>query len=379
MRSQFTRKMTTLSTAGALLALAAPTFAQDINIDVASQFGTPTNAYGAGAAQPGTWNPVNSVAGPYSSLNLLNTAGVATTADVSNVGGFGDFSFNNAGTVGDDQALMDDCQDVGGLGGTTTWTFNQLTNGTYDVYTYAWAPDSGTFLSNVTVPGSPSTNPQLVGGNWPGAQALGITYAKHTIVVNAGTFSATIATVSGFASVNGFQLDLQVAVPTVAYCLGDGTGTACPCHSLAIPQNGSPGRGCKNSKPGAPFGALMTPVNAIGGPNPSVSVTANDLGLKCENMMAGSYTIFFQGTASLGNGNISPFYDGLECVGGTVVRLGRITTMGGTNTLAGVAGVAGLAAAAQTRHYQAAYRNAVAFCTPATLNTSNALTVNWTP
>jgi hypothetical protein len=158
-----------------------------------------------------------------------------------------------------------------------------------------------------------------------------------------------------------------------AFCLGDGTGTACPC------TNGDPGRGCKNSKPGAPFGALLTAVNAGGGPNPSVSVTANDLGLKAENMMAGSYTIFFQGTVSLGNGNLSPFYDGLECVSGTVVRLGRITTMGGTNTLNGVAGVAGLSAAAQTLHYQAAYRNSVAFCTPATLNTSNALTVNWTP
>ncbi len=161
--------------------------------------------------------------------------------------------------------------------------------------------------------------------------------------------------------------------PISAFCLGDGTGTQCPC------TNGDPGRGCKNSKPGAPFGALLTAVNAGGGPNPSVSVTANDLGLKCENMMAGSYTIFFQGTASLGNGNISPFYDGLECVGGTIVRLGRITTMGGTNTLNGVAGVAGLSASAQTLHYQAAYRNSVAFCTPATLNTSNALTVNWAP
>jgi hypothetical protein len=158
-----------------------------------------------------------------------------------------------------------------------------------------------------------------------------------------------------------------------AFCLGDGTGTQCPC------TNGDPGRGCKNSKPGAPFGALLTAVDAGGDPNPSVSVTANDLGLKCENMMAGSYTIFFQGTVSLGNGNLSPFYDGLECVSGTVVRLGRITTMGGTNTLAGVAGVAGLSAAAQTLHYQAAYRNAVAFCSPATLNTSNALSVNWTP
>src|SRR6185503_1518543 len=184
----------------------------------------------------------------------------------------------------------------------------------------------------------------------------------------------TIATVSGFASVNGFQLDLQAGPAISSFCLGDGTGTPCPCAN-----NGSVGRGCKNSKPGLPFGALLTAVNSVGGPNPSVSVTANDLGLKCENMMAGSYTIFFQGTAQIntGLGQVSPFYDGIECIGGTVVRLGRITTMGGTNTLTGIAGVAGLSAVAQTLHYQAAYRNSVAFCTPATLNTSNALQVNW--
>jgi hypothetical protein len=73
-----------------------------------------------------------------------------------------------------------------------------------------------------------------------------------------------------------------------------------------------------------------------------------------------------------------PDLDGLQCVGGTLVRLGRITTMGGTNILAGVAGVAGLAGA-QTKHYQVVYRNSINFCTPATLNTSNGLTVHWTP
>jgi len=377
MRSQFALRFTQITTTAALFALAAPAaFAQDLNIDIGATFGTPSNAYGAGAAQPGTWNSLTSVTGPYSATNLLNTAGVATTADVANVGGFGDFSFNNPGTVGNDEALMDDLQDVGGVGGTTTWTFTSLTNGTYDVYTYAWAPDSGTFLASVSVPGTTSTNPQSCGGNWPGSQVLGITFTKHTVVVNAGTLSATISTVSGFASVNGFQLDLQSLAPTLAYCFGDGTGTPCPCPL----QSGGPGRGCKNSKPGN-VGSLLTAVNSVGGPNPSVSVTANDLGLKAEGMLSGSFCIFFQGTAQVnsGFGSLSPNFDGIECVGGTIVRLGRITTMGGTNTLAGVAGVAGLAAVAQTKHYQTAYRNAILFCTPATLNTSNPLTVNWTP
>jgi hypothetical protein len=396
MSSLFTRnRFAQLSAAGALLALMTPTaVAQDLNIDVGEDlslgtFGVPTAVYGAGAAQPGTWNGVtDGIAGfgfpadttPwYVGTNLLSTTGAATTADcvaITNAtsSGTGDFQFNNAGTTGNDQALMDDCMDMGGVGSTVAWTFNELANGVYDVYTYAWASDSGTFLTSISVPGTDSTNPQVCGGAWPGVQQQGITFTKHTVEVRAGTLTVNISTQSGFGSVNGFQLDLQAGPPISSYCFGDGTGTACPCGNT-----GSAGRGCKNSKPGAPFGALLTAVNNIGNPNPSVSVTVNDLGLKCENMMAGSYAIFFQGTEDLGNGNVSAAYDGLLCVSGTVVRLGRVNTMGGTNTMDGVAGVAGLAAAGQTRHYQAVYRNAVAFCTPATLNTSNALTVNWTP
>ncbi len=163
-----------------------------------------------------------------------------------------------------------------------------------------------------------------------------------------------------------------------AFCFGDGLGTECPCGPN---QNGAPGHGCKNSKPGG-NGCLLTAVHAtLGTPNPSVSVTANELGLKAEGMLAGSYTIFLQGTEKLNGGlgeTLVRDLDGLQCLGGSLVRLGRITTMGGTNTLAGVAGLAGLAGA-QTQHYQVIYRNAVIFCTPATLNTSNGLTVHWTP
>ncbi len=162
-----------------------------------------------------------------------------------------------------------------------------------------------------------------------------------------------------------------------SFCYGDGSGTACPCGNESSPGSG---RGCKNSKPGN-NGCLLEAVNSVGGPSPSVSVTANDLGLKSSGMMQGSYCIFFQGTGQANGsmGQLNPAFDGIECVGGAIVRLGRITTMGGTNTLAGIAGVAGLAAASQTLYYQTAYRNAVSFCTPATLNTSNALSVKWQP
>lgn len=162
-----------------------------------------------------------------------------------------------------------------------------------------------------------------------------------------------------------------------SFCYGDGSGTPCPCANESSPGSK---RGCKNSKPGN-NGCLLEAVDNLGNPNPSVSVTTNELGLKSSGMMQGSYCIFFQGTAQVngGLGQVAPGFDGLECVGGTLMRLGRITTMGGSNTLAGVAGVAGLSATSQTLYYQTAYRNAVSFCTPATLNTSNALAVHWQP
>ncbi len=372
------------SVAFAALGLLSTARAQDFNIDLGSDLGSPPATYGAGAAQPGTWNVINSLDdfGPYPDTALMNTAGVLTGVVASCVGGLGGGADNDVGTaVGGDQELMDDYQDVGSPSsplpgaGSTTWTFTGLANGPYEVYTYAWCPNFGLF-SNVSVAGSTSANPQVCGGLWPGVQTLGITYTKHFVVVTTGTISITITEpLHGVGTVNGFQLD-QLPLSTTAFCFGDGTGALCPCMNT-----GTFGRGCKSSKPGAPFGALLSAVNPAGAPNPSVSVTANELGLKCENMMAGSYTVFFQGTAQVngGLGQLSPFYDGLECVGGAVVRLGRIGTLGGTSTLPGVAGATGLSPVAQTLHYQAAYRNAVHFCTPATLNTSNALTVDWTP
>ncbi len=172
-----------------------------------------------------------------------------------------------------------------------------------------------------------------------------------------------------------FVRDRGPASTIAAFCFGDGTGAACPCANT-----GNAGRGCKSSAAGS-IGCLLSAVDSSGNPNPSTSVSANDLGLKSEGMNVGSYCVFFQGTGNVagGAGGVSPDFDGLDCVGGTIVRLGCIPTLSGTNTLASVATLAGLSATAQTLVYQAAYRNAVPFCTPATLNTSHALQVSWGP
>src|SRR6185503_4178130 len=90
----------------------------------------------------------------------------------------------------------------------------------------------------------------------------------------------------------------------VGFCFGDGTGAPCPCGPE---QNGGLRRGCKNSKPGS-IGCLLTAVHStLGTPNPSLSVTANELGLKAGGMLPGSYAIFLQGTAMMNDGLGDPW------------------------------------------------------------------------
>jgi hypothetical protein len=179
---------------------------QSFNIDHGDGFGTPSDAYGAAAAQPGSWNNVSftDFAVP---LNDLSGAATGVTATVG--GPIAPFSFDNPGTAGDDHALMDDLFDVGGAGGAGSVTISGLAAGTYDVYTYAWAPDSAAFITNVTVGGTTLSS----GGAWPGVHASGTTHTEHTVAVAGGTdLVINVATSSGFGSLNG----VQVVVPEPA-------------------------------------------------------------------------------------------------------------------------------------------------------------------
>ncbi len=187
-----------------VLGVATPGFGQSFNVDVGptTPFGVPSDGYAAGAGQPGTWNAVNHGAG---NEPLSDLTGGPTGVTLSSSGGDANFSANNAGTTGDDQALMDDLQDVGDAGSLATWTFSGLAKGSYTVYTYAWAPDNAAYVSEVSVAGSPDPS-QFIGGGWPGGHSQGTTYALHTVDVVDGTIAISVATNSGFGSVNGFQL-----------------------------------------------------------------------------------------------------------------------------------------------------------------------------
>jgi len=159
--------------------------------------------------------------------------------------------------------------------------------------------------------------------------------------------------------------------PHTPYCFGDGSGTACPCG------NGSPvgaEAGCLNS--------LGSGATLVG--DGSSAVSADSLLLTAGAMPATTSVLFFQGTAPQSGGAGITFGDGLRCVEGSIIRLGTKTASGGTASYpsagdpsVSVRGLIPLAGG--VRHYQAWYRNAAAFCTAATFNLSNGVTVTWAP
>jgi len=207
-------------------ATAATAGAQSFNIDFGALGTQPTPAYGAGAAQPGIWNEIPTAA----SQNLDNIAGAATAVNIT-VASAQNFSFDNAGTTGDDEALMDSFIDL-----PTTVTVTGLAPGNYTVFTYAWAPDDPSYVTNVVVTGSPEPL-QPCGGPWPGVQQLGVTYTRHTLAVAAGgTLEVVFTLGSGFVSCNGLQIVAGSATIGTNYCTAVPNSTG---SSATISASGS--------------------------------------------------------------------------------------------------------------------------------------------
>ncbi|MCY2959970.1 MAG: hypothetical protein NTY35_07365 [Planctomycetota bacterium] len=157
----------------------------------------------------------------------------------------------------------------------------------------------------------------------------------------------------------------------VTYCFGDGSGSNCPCGN-----NGVGGAGCDNSF-GTGGGQLVASGLAL--------VSGDSLQLNGSGMPPTTSVLYFQGTVAL-NGTLGvTFGDGLRCVGGTVVRLGTKTTVGGAADFgAPVCDVpisvrGAIPAGGGTFFYQAWYRNSASFCTAAGFNLTNAVAITWAP
>ncbi len=174
------------------------------------------------------------------------------------------------------------------------------------------------------------------------------------------TFGASGTHPSGVINVSGS------GAPGVAFCFGDGSGTACPCGNAGVAGNG-----CASS------------VNANGGhlqATGSALLTGDTLVLAGTGM-PNSSALYFQGTLQQNGGMGIAFGDGLRCAAGAIVRLGTKNNTAGGSQYPEVGdpsiSVRGLVTTPGTRTYQCWYRNAAAFCTPSTFNLTNGWEVTW--
>lgn len=153
------------------------------------------------------------------------------------------------------------------------------------------------------------------------------------------------------------------------YCYGDGSGNGgpdCPCMNNAPP---STGEGCINS---LGTGALLTPSG-----DPSVS---NDtLVMTATQYPPNTHGYFFAGTAQVNGGLGIQLGDGLRCIGGQVVRIGKVPP-GGSNTLPHPGdpplSQQYMIPAGARRYYQFFYRNPAGPCSNG-FSLSNGVFVIW--
>ena len=326
--------------------------AQAFNLDVGDNlilWPVPSASYGAAAAQTGVWNNIKT---PYSHT-LLALDGSTSAVTCSSTGS-SSFNYPFSNLTGDDEAFIADCQSLSPFSGTVQWNFQNLADGSYAIYTYAYAPEHSGAQTLVDVVGS-GDPAQVVGGLWAGSpHVFGVTYALHHVTVSGGTLQILVAGSGGTSgSINGFQF-VPEGAPT-SFCAGDGSGAvACPCGN-----NGSPGRGCENSA--GTGGAKLT----VAG-----STSPDTLVLTSSGELPTVLSIFLQGDQALATPAV--FGDGLRCVGGSLKRLYVENAVGGTVSAPGPgdpsvsqqsANLGDPIAPGSTRWYQVYYRDPVlGFC-----------------
>jgi hypothetical protein len=177
---------------------------------------------------------------------------------------------------------------------------------------------------------------------------------------------ASDATGSEAIFTHGRVVDVPSTIGTIV-CLGDGTGTPCPCGNESATDTGE---GCMNS---TGRGALLT---ATG----SKSVAADDLLLEVQGVPSQTYALLFIAS------EYHPFFssgfingDGVTCLGGTTARV-AIVQANAAGTLQFPTGLASAwsVMAGDTRVFQVGYRDGGSLCGSG-FNFTNALSVPFQP
>ncbi len=220
--------------------------------------------------------------------------------------------------------------------------------------TFVWADGTPTGYTNWD-PGEP--NNALTGEDYTNIRRDSATGNWNDLGNNpTGYFNA----VFGVVEISGTQ--------STAFCTGDAVGTTC----LACGNNGAPGRGCANS--GFAAGGLLQTSG-------SASVGADTLVLSGSSITGPG--LFFQ-ASGLAASPIT-FGDGMLCAAVGIIRLGVVFPTAGVASYPGgltpnPISVGGAPiAAGDTKHYQCWYRDALAFCSAATFNLTNGVSLTWAP
>jgi hypothetical protein len=179
-----------------------------------------------------------------------------------------------------------------------------------------------------------------------------------------------VATIGLWKSGAPANATMSVDVPSggfTNFCLGDGTSVACPCAN-----SGAAGSGCANSSFGV--GGHLNPSGTAG-----ASAGTDSLVLTATNITGPA--LFVQAN---GLGGTISFGDGQLCASVGIIRLGVVFPSGSTASYPGgltpnPIHTAGFTNNGDVRHYQVWYRDAAVFCTLATNNLTQGVTLTWGP
>jgi hypothetical protein len=254
-------------------------------------------------------------------------------------------------------------------GSSLGFTFN------HDPGSWPWMPAAydGTFdfagLSGVTAPYTGSAS-RLDGYQSPieldqfsGAGFVGIDFSAH-IWFGGGPGIFHTSAMNGQATI---VVTYTYSSYPAQFCAVGSYGL-CPCQ-----QGG--GAGCPHASSGGGHGGELTPFGHS-------SLSSDDFIIYGSTMGPNTPVLFFQGTSSTFSG--VSFGDGRRCVGGSIIRLGTKTAVGGIAQYpeAGdqhISVKGAIPGPGVYRAYQAWFRDPFGYCTPAAFNITSAVATVWTP